>query len=635
MTNERQSRAALVLAVLATTFIVWVLTSVGVSAYQSFLHRYGAHGHFNLALWKGRSALLSLALPFALSAVIYGALLFFLRMADRRGARLIGGGAALVSIAALVCRFGYILNRYTFRGFWKELRNSQALPPMGETIPVAAGNFFLIAGSLLAGWLLWRITLVLLDEGKIYAYQTRARRIAVGTALFPLLIWGASSFAGNAREGAPNVLIIALDTVRLDHLTLAGYPRETTPRISHAATEGAFFANAISQAPWTLSSFGSLLTGLYPSTHGAYIGTEVRLLSRDHVPYISRKTTTIAEIFHNAGYRTVCEGTNAYIRCGLEQGYDYSSIDRRPAGEVVDRFLQQIDLASDKPFFGFVHFNDAHIPNAPPSPFDEIFPASDGRPHSDPEKWEMLFAEGNDVESDSFRVFREHRLCVYDACIRYIDHNVGRLLDRISEAGALDNTLIAIVTDHGEEFWDHVEVEMENYQDPRGLYGVGHGHTLFGEQLKQLFVLRGPGIPAGTIIPGTVRGVDLTPTLLHLAGISIPSAMEGSSLVPFLRGEEKGDRPALSEAIIFGSDRKAIVRDGFKYIYSPNEPHRLFNIRTDPGETINVISSENERAAELYAELELWLSIERKGPSIQSSVDDQTIDDLKALGYVD
>lgn len=635
MTGGRTSKGSLLLAIVAIAFTAWILASIGLSLYQSFLHRYILHGHYNLVLWKGRSALLLLALPSLLAAVTFGGGALLLSLTSGKRARVIGGAAIVLATAAALCRAGFILNRYTYLGFWKELRNTRAIPPMDSLFPVALGNLFLIAGILLAGWLLWKITLVLLDPARLTACRARSIRTAITAALFPALVWGASAFTGGARNGAPHVLIIALDTVRLDHLTLAGYPRETTPHINRVAAEGAFFANAVSQAPWTLSSFGSLLTGLYPSTHGAYIGTEERLLSRDHVPYVPRKTATLAEIFRNAGYRTVCEAANAYIRCGLEQGYDYSSVDRRSAEEVVDRFLRQIDLSSKEPFFGFAHFNDAHVPNSPPPPFDQIFPASDGRAHSNEEKWEILFAEGSDVASDSFLVYREHHLCVYDACIRYMDHHIGRLLDRIAEAGVMENSIVAIVTDHGEEFWDHVDVEKENYIDPRGFYGVGHGHTLFGEQLKQLLVFRGPGVPTGTIIPGTVRGVDLAPTLLDLAGIPVPPSMEGSSLVPYMKGDEKGDRPALSEAIIFGSDRKAIVRDGFKYIYSPNEPHLLYDLRSDPGETVNVIAREKERAAELFAELQIWLSIEREGPSIQGSVDDQTINDLKALGYVD
>jgi arylsulfatase A-like enzyme len=555
-----------------------------------------------------------------------------------RGRRAIALRAAIaVSALAALLHFGYRLNRHALAGFWKEARNAGTLPVGWEAVRALAANVGLLLLVFALALLIERLGRVLLERAG--AKEQRLFRARTwGLLLVPAAVFAATALLRPDATGRPNVLLIAFDTTRSDHLTVSGYPRETAPHTSRVAADGTLFAETVSQAPWTLSSFASMLTGLYPSTHGAYIGTKERLLRRDHVPYLAERYATLSEVFRNAGYTTVCEAANTYLRFGLEQGYDRCRVELRPAGPTADALLAFLGKRThpDRPFFAFLHFNDAHMPNVPPTPYERLFPTSSGRPHTNEEKWEWRYTNGEGLSGESFTDFREHKIAIYDGCLRYMDDQVGRVLAWLDANGLAGETIVGIVSDHGEEFWDHAEEQAKNYRDPRGFYGVGHGHTLFDEQLRLLLVLRGPGVPRGKIIPSRVRAIDIGPTLLELARLPSPRGVEGSSLVPLLRGSEKGDRASIAEAIIYGSDRRAIVRDGYKYVYSPDEPRFLFDLAADPAEKVNLIDREPARAEELRREIEAWIALRSsRGPEVQGAIDEKTLEELKALGYVE
>lgn len=614
----------------------WAVAGLALWIVEAARQAYVGHGHFHLLFWSGADVYRSLALKFLIIGLVLGAVFLAigaLPLRRRRGALFL-----IIAVAAFaaILWFGFRLNRYTLIAFWKEVRNTGSVPPLPMTLRALGMNLLLLVGVSFHAWILARSGRFLVGLEEVGARSHRSRL----PYLFLILIAPAAAFtlAFFVRPSPPektNLLIIALDTTRQDHIAAAGYPRATTPVIDRLAREGSFFSHTVSQAPWTLSSFSSLLTGLYPSTHGAYIGSEIRMLNRDHVPHLPKRIPTLAEILKENGYATACEATNTYLRFGLEQGYDHWRVELRPAKEAADRMLAWLGENKDRPFFAFLHFNDAHIPNRPPDPFDRLFPTSTGRPHRNEEIWEWKYTDGKSEGSAELADFREHKIAVYDGCIRYMDFQIGRVIAWLDEKDLASKTVVAVITDHGEEFWEHAALQAENYRDPRGLYGVGHGHTLFEEQLRLLLVLRGPDLPGGLVISDRVRAIDFVPTLLDLVRIGKPAGIEGESLLPMIGGGERGDRPALAEAVVFGSDRKAIVRDGFKFIDSPDEPDMLFNLAVDPEEQTNLVDVEPERAAAMRAEIDAWrLLHEGKGPEVAGTIDEATLEELKALGYI-
>ncbi|MFH1278985.1 MAG: sulfatase [Candidatus Eisenbacteria bacterium] len=620
---------------LVPAVFAWALAGLVLWSVEVARHGYAAHGEWRLLFGAGAGIYRSVAPAFLASALLWLVLLAAARaLPVRRRARSVGIAVGAAGLGAWL-HFAFRINRYGFTGFWKEVRNTRSVP-WEDSGSVILGNACLAGAVIIAVLVLRRIARPLVLPGGEGRGIRVPGRLASAALIGPLAAFAAGLLAGGAPRGAVNVLVIALDTTRNDHLTLAGYPRETAPALTRLASDGSLFVRTLSQAPWTLSSFASLMTGLYPSTHGAYIGTEVRRLSRDYVPYLPKSRATLAEIFKDRGYATLCEATNTYLRFGLQQGYDSWRVQIRPAGETTDAFLDELERVEDRPFFAFLHFNDAHIPNRPPAPYDRIFPTSTGRPHSNEEIWEWRFTDGAGLEGEEFEQFREHKIAVYDGCIRYMDDQIGRVLARLEDRGLDERTVVAVVTDHGEEFWDHAAQQAAAYRDPRGLYGVGHGHTLFDEQLRLLLVFRGPGVPAGGIFPHSVRAIDLAPTLLCLAGIDTPRQMEGASLAPFFTGEEREDRAGIAEAVVFGPDRRALVRDDWKYVWSPDEPHMLFNLEKDPAERADLLAEEPGRAAAMRAEIEAWIRLhEGKGPEIRGALDDETLEELKALGYIE
>ncbi len=627
---------SVVLRSLGLILFAWAAAGLVLWIVEVARQGYVGHRHFHLLLWSGAAVYRSLAIKFLAVGLLLTLIFLAIRALPlRRRAPVLLLIIIAAALAALLW-FGYRLNRYTLIAFWKEVRNTRSMPPAPMTLRALGGNFLLLVAVAFHAWILVRSGRFLVGLEKVGTRPHRSRLTFLLLILIaPAAAFALSFFVRPAPLEKTNLLVIALDTTRQDHIAAAGYPKATTPVIDRLVREGSFFSHTISQAPWTLSSFSSLLTGLYPSTHGAYIGSEIRMLSRDHVPCLPKRISTLAEMLKERGYATACEATNTYLRFGLEQGYDHWRVKLCPAEEAADRMLAWLEENGDRPFFAFLHFNDAHIPNRPPDPFDRLFPTSTGRPHRNEEIWEWKYTDGKSEGNAELAEFREHKIAVYDGCIRYMDSQIGRVIAWLDEKDLARKTVVAVISDHGEEFWEHASLQAENYRDPRGLYGVGHGHTLFEEQLRLLLVLRGPDLPEGRVISDRVRAIDFVPTLLDLVRVGKPAGLEGKSLLPMIGGGERGDRPALAEAVVFGSDRKAIVRDGFKYIDSPDEPDMLFNLAVDPEEQVNLIDVEPERVAAMRAESDAWRRLhEGKGPEAAGTIDEATLEELKSLGYI-
>lgn len=393
---------------------------------------------------------------------------------------------------------------------------------------------------------------------------------------------------GAARKPI-NVVLIGIDTLRPDHLGCYGYSRATSPNIDRLAGEGVRFESAISASPWTLPSFATVFTSLYPSQHGAgSLQTRLRTVF-----------PTLALILLKKGYSTAGIVNNPTMGAdfNMDRGFEYHdlppAIRERTASGTTDDALAWLDRNSNRPFFLFVHYFDPHLPYAPPAPYDTVFSAGYAGPVG-------RSFDAKTTGTDNLRVYDDIRampaedwnriVSLYDGEIAYTDAAVGRLLAGLEQRDLRGNTLVILLSDHGEEFLDHG--------------GMNHGHSLYDELLRVPLIVSMPGrLPAGQVIEQQVRMLDITPTILDILKIKPESHFEGVSLRPLLAG--KGDsKPsetsllppdvAYSGALMAGSsERKSVRKYPWKLIYEiATETTRLYNLEDDPGETRDLAAEE-------------------------------------------
>ncbi|MBN2475881.1 MAG: sulfatase-like hydrolase/transferase, partial [Pirellulales bacterium] len=397
------------------------------------------------------------------------------------------------------------------------------------------------------------------------------------------------------NDAGPNVLLVSIDTCRADHLSCYGYKRPTTPNVDAVAHDGAMFKTAISPVPLTTPAHSSMLTGVYPPTHGVRLNTYDRLADSN---------VTLAEILREAGYQTA-----AFVgafpldsRFGLNQGFDTFDgrfaedenkvIFSHRAGEKVNRpALAWLDDHATRPFFLFLHYFDPHLPYEPHPP------------HTSP------YADDP-----------------YAGEIAYVDHCIGRVLDRLRVLGAYDNTLVIITADHGESLGEHGEAD--------------HGFFVYQCTLHVPLVIRMPHYRKGVQVEGNVSLVDIVPTVLDLLGLKAHGKVEGMSLRAALEGGPvpDGQRAIYGESLYAGtfgcSPLHSIIEGPWKYILAPRA--ELYDLTEDPGERANVVGKQPHVAQRLRGRLEAMLekletAALQRGPS---TVDPETVERLESLGYL-
>jgi arylsulfatase A-like enzyme len=387
-----------------------------------------------------------------------------------------------------------------------------------------------------------------------------------------------------------NVLVIGIDTLRPDHLGCYGYGRPTSPAIDRLAADGVLFENTVSQSPWTLPSFATVFTSLYPSQHGAMTA----------VTSMRTSFPTLATILKERGYATGSVVNASVLRpeFGLDRGFDYydpTPPEGRRADGTTKAVLAWIDKHKGEPFFMFAHYFDPHEPYAPPAPYDGLFyPEYDGRIGNTfvlhdhfPNVRGMNFEDLKSLEASDWDRVR----ALYDGEIAFTDKAVDSLLKGFEKRGLLDRTVIVFLSDHGEEFFEH--------------QGFGHGHTLYNEVIRVPLIFSFPKrLPPGRRISQQVRLVDVMPTVLGLLDIDPGTPLEGSSLVPLLTGRS-GIKPvehalfppgvAYSEGMLRGPERKGIVAHPWKLVYDFSDGSQMmFNLNEDEGEHRNLTGERPE-----------------------------------------
>ncbi|MFW5925533.1 MAG: sulfatase-like hydrolase/transferase [Myxococcota bacterium] len=428
---------------------------------------------------------------------------------------------------------------------------------------------------------------------------------------------------------AKNVVVIMVDTLGAKHLSQYDADHDTSPGLAKVMDRhGVIFERNIASAPWTLPSTTSLLTSSSPPRHG--VERQKRRLDAT-VP-------TLAGAFAAQGWQTAAFVTHIYAssRFGLHSGFDQFwelSIDptfregmQLRAGQLrsrVEAWIDQRDANADQPFFMYVHFFDPHWNYDPPAPFDRRPVPGIGRPRPELGTWSRLshfIPKHRLLSEDDLR--QAHAL--YDGEVAYTDHQLAALFSTLEERGLWEDTVVAIVGDHGEEFQEH--------------RSLGHTRTLYDELIRVPLLLKlpGPGRPADVRprVPEQVRNLDVAPTLLELAGLRSPAAFEGRSLLPLLR--EPGE-PRIAHARTLRLTELAAVTDGrHKLIrHLGNDRERLFDLQADPREHDDVSAEHPERTRRLGERLDRWLDGEGPSPGDREEVELTPAEkaQLEALGY--
>ena len=439
---------------------------------------------------------------------------------------------------------------------------------------------------------------------------------------------------------ARNLVILCLDTLRTDRMSLYGHDRPTTPRIDQLASEGVVFDLALSQSNWTVPATASLLTSLYPSEHGAGITGEVRNLSDSEVQQLRKETRTLGQILSDADFRTALMSANPYLFGRFKRGFDVAQVERTDATTLTDSALDFLDTVGSEPFFLYVQYMDLHQPLVPPEPFFTMFGKELPGPRDRKKHTDWRFGSHDNFKGPHFTAFRDHKLALYDGALRYVDTEIGRLLDALQQVGQLEETLIVVTSDHGEEFWDHAKQERELAQDPRGFWGIGHGHSMYQELLRVPLIFRGPGIDEGRRVECPARLVDIVPTSLEALSLPIPEGLRGNSLTAFLTSSQGvpscEPQPSLAESPAYGPDSRAITFGRFKLIRRYDGFVQLFDIRADPDEMVDLSAERPELVAELTVLMERELSgIDTSVSDETMEFDDDTLEQLRSLGYID
>src|SRR5262245_57329333 len=431
------------------------------------------------------------------------------------------------------------------------------------------------------------------------------------------------------RAGDLDLVLLSIDTLRADHLPSYGYARETAPFVASLAARGSLLERAVASAPSTTPSHMTLFTSLEPSVRG--------LLGNESLATLPPAVVTLAERLRAAGFATaaVTEGGGLALSLGFERGFDAwienpVPVPHRPGLQAPVSFDAGRDwlLAHrDRRTFLFLHTYEVHGPYRAPDAYGALFPTTPPGLEPDP------------------RLRPHQRPVLYDREIRFVDDELRRLFGALEAEGRLERTLVALTSDHGEEFLEDG--------------WIGHGATLPEEVLHVPLLLLGPGVARGRRVGAPVGLVDLAPTLLELlAAKPLPGAM-GRSFAAQLRGSGEGDagpRPLFSEtwfeagfgaegpkpvaqpsySVRIGSRKLVRLRDGAGYRYA------YYDLAKDPDERHDLYPADPAAAADLRELLDAYpeRAARRReallaGSAKETALDPQRETQLRALGYVE
>ena len=367
-------------------------------------------------------------------------------------------------------------------------------------------------------------------------------------------------------EDSKNVLMITIDSLRNDRISRNDSQRDTTPFIDSFGS----YTPAISPAPWTFSSVPSILTGLYPHRHGAvYSDDSIRNYDFSDPPNgIRDNIFTIAELLDASGYETKFITAIGTAAVPIEGRFRSMEQHHNADAETLLSGIQNWWNTESGPKFGYVQLGDLHEPlHEPDTNYFGNIPDVEGIG-----RWR--FTSGN-IDSEEFEEYRYARELLYDTLVRYIDEEIKRTLNGLTE---FDDTIIIITSDHGEEFWEYRDLEKTCFDDPRGINGVGHGHALVPPVLEVPIVTNIENIPSYETRQNLT---DIVPTVLRELGANTSLDFDGYPLQDSTHRNE----PVLSQEIAYGPNQISVTEDNKHLIYTPKDDSSIM-IDFDTGEIL-------------------------------------------------
>ena len=419
--------------------------------------------------------------------------------------------------------------------------------------------------------------------------------------------------ACSRQQAPPNVFLISLDTLRADHLSFYGYERQTSPFLDKLAARSAVFERAYVNTHGTPPSHATMFTGLYQETHRVGMVPEGLNKRDDSAP---DSLDFLSEVLSDFGYATVAVTGGGYVSkaFNFQQGFDVFLDKPKPVSAGVNSFLTRLrGLPDDQPIFGFFHTYEIHSPYAPPTHLENHF--GEFQSEFDPTNDNLvpLQEKANELSAEDI----EHITALYDAGILYTDQVLERLFDELEANGFLDNAVVIITSDHGEEFGEHG--------------GLLHGASLYEELIRIPLVVFGKSVEAKRHLR-TVSLLDLAPTIYDITGASPHKELPGRSLL----AEPLGD---LNDAVFFQytSLLYGVIDWPWKLIRS-RQTMELYDLEKDPAEKLNLAEENLETSNRLDTEIDQWLeSVLRhdRGDSNASDIEDEKLEELRSLGYVE
>ncbi len=499
--------------------------------------------------------------------------------------------------------------------------------------------------------------------------------------------------ATKSTKASPNIIIVLIDTLRADHLSCYGYGRRTSPNLDRIAAAGRLWERAVSPAPWTPPAHASLFTGTYPSRHG---------VDRSHL-VLDAQLTPLPEVLRRHGYRTYGVSSNYWLsrETRFDRGFDefihsWQLVQTGGTNKPLQRQQRRQDLRLEtvsapggvgarignalneafekatqrlrrsfhayddgawrvnrtvrrwlgrwrddtRPFFAFLHYMEPHIRYAAPGRFHRMHVRSEfgdervKRVNQDP--WRFLTG-AVEMDGEDFDILRS----LYDGEVSYVDHRIGQLYDMLGAAELLDDTVVFITSDHGENLGEH------------GL--MDHCYCLYDTLLRVPLIAHHPAtFGRGKRIGRQVQSLDLFPAILELAGVGddpawkqvqCPSLLAAPSNERIAFAEYLEPQPPLAvlrqrypgfEGKEFDRALRTAQTDEWKYVWASDGRDELYDLRADAGEERNLIEERRGDAQPLYDSLERWLASFQHSAQDQETVelDASTIKKLEQLGYL-
>jgi arylsulfatase A-like enzyme len=458
------------------------------------------------------------------------------------------------------------------------------------------------------------------------------------------------------RPASLNLLIIVMDTVRADHLSTYGYDRITSPNLDRLAEDSVVYAKTIAPSDFTLSSHGSLFTGMYASWHAAYCNPP----DASEGQPLDRKIPTLAEILASKGYFNLGVSANVYLRAdfGLQRGFSSFQIPRpvpmfpdeewyllrhalrltlNPFFDTAqfDRLYSRGDDVNSEfframrregthaPVFAFLNYMDAHYPYDPPEPYDRRFSGKINGMTST-----AMGELRESPNSGDLARYRTHAVSQYDGGIAYVDAQIGEVLQWLKDGRMYDNTLIVIASDHGEAFGEKGYFE--------------HGNSVYQNLLHVALMIKYPRSEQKGVREDPVSLIDVMPTVLNRLGVPVPKSVQGRDLAT----------PATEARDLFAESfacpvwrppdcrtacvNRAVIAWPMKLVTSSSGRVEMYDLSSDPSEMHDLYARRNEAQAQKMLTAEL-LGFVKSIPAQHKQIvrlDKKSLQEFKGLGYL-